>query len=179
MNFQSPQQLEEWLNQHKIDTSQWGKGTTKRITDLWHELACGDSELTPEPPLRKVQVVTLHVYQDDRQLIEVVQTFHDGRKRVRNRPPSEKMKRGESAKAAALRCLEEEVGCTQKNILSPPQLLKTESSHIDSPSYPTLPSQFTVSTCSVHVVGLPTNNFSTENRADNDPVRLTEWCWSM
>lgn len=178
MNFQSPQQLEEWLSNHKIDTSHWGSGTAKRVTDLWHELASGDSELLQEPPLRKVQVVTLHVYQNDRQLIEAVQTFHDGRKRVRNRPPSEKIKRGETAKAAALRCLQEEVGCTTKNILSPPHLLKTESTHSDSPSYPTLPSQFTVTLVSVHVIGLPTDDFSTENRAENDPVRSTEWCWT-
>lgn len=193
MNFRNPQQLGDWLSENKIDTSQWGIGTAKSIANLWHEVMSGDSELSHEPLVRKVQVATLHVYQNvsqkdpyqqdgpskNRQLIEAVQTFDDGRKRARNRPPSEKIKRGETAQAAALRCLHEEVGCTQENILSAPRLLQTETIHRDSPSYPTLASEFTIHTLEVNVIGLPSDNFSTTNLADDDPVCLIEWCWRV
>lgn len=177
MNFQSPQLLGDWLHNNAIDTSQWGSGTTKSIANLWQELASGDSKLTPEPPLRKVQVATLFVFQNQRQLIEAVQTFDDGRTRLRNRPPSEKMKRGESAESAALRCLREEVGCTSKNILTPPRLLKTETIRRDSPSYPSLASEFTIHTLEVGVIGLPSEDFSTQNQAVDDPIRVISWCW--
>lgn len=177
MNFQSPQHLGDWLRNNDIDTSLWGRGSAKSVADLWQELVSGDCEIALHPLLRKVQVATLYILQNDHQLIESVQTFADGRKRFRNRPPSEKMKKGETAETAVYRCLQEEIGCTPENIRSDPHLLKTEIILRESPSYPSLASEFTIHTFEVWVVDLPSGSFTTENQAEDDPVRTIGWCW--
>lgn len=177
MAFENPRQLTNWLAQQKIDTTQWGQGTAKSIDDLWHELNGGDSQLDESPLLRRVNVVTLLAYQNDWQLIEAVQTFADGRQRFPNRAPSEKVMLGESPSSAAVRCLQEEVGATRRNLLSPPSHLKTEQVRSTSPSYPTLPTEFTFYTFRVELTGLPNHNFVTHNQATNDPVRSIRWTW--
>lgn len=177
MNFEDPQQLKEWLHRRAIDTSQWGCGAAKTVTNLWQELVTGDSELQLDPPLRKVRVVSVLVYQNDQQLIEAIQTFDDGRTRHPNRAPSEKMKPGETPEAAALRCLYEEASCTIDNVLTPPQLIKVETIYRDSPSYPTLQSEFVFHTLELSVQGLPTADFVTTNLATDDPIRAIHWSW--
>lgn len=177
MRFSDPQQLAVWLTHHDVDIAQWGQGTAKSVVDLWNELVCGDSRLDDNPLLRRVSVATLLAYQDGWQLIEATQTFEDGRQRCRNRAPSEKMMLNESPQSAAIRCLQEEVGATSNNILSPPTLVKTETVRSDSPSYPTLLTEFTFYTLRVELQGLPTIDFVTHNQATNDPVKSIGWTW--
>ena len=52
------------------------------------------TQLVDQPVLRVVQAVTVVIRQEDKILIETEQVFKDGRRRVRNQPPSEKMKLG-------------------------------------------------------------------------------------
>ncbi|MEZ4656071.1 MAG: NUDIX domain-containing protein [Caldilineaceae bacterium] len=103
----------------------------------------------------------------------------NGQVRRRNTFPAEKMRPGEDALTAARRCLDEELHIDESAFLSEPVLVQTQTHRLDSPSYPGLPSCFTIHTVEIHVDGLPTGEFSTLNRAfaKGDPVRVHHWRW--
>lgn len=177
MKFSSPEELAAWLQHHQIDTRHWGTGNAKSVADLWREVQAGESHFEDGHALRRVHVASLVVIQDDKQLIEALQVFHDGRKRVSDRAPSEKLKLGETAQAAARRCLWEEIGCSEENVVSPPILIRTEEQLLDSPSYPGLTSRFKLHLVRCAVRGLPAEEFVTRNRAQDDPVASLHWRW--
>ena len=177
MNFSSPYHLMVWLTTNGIELSHWGSGTAKSVVDLWHEVQAGESYLQSAPLLRRVEVASLSIVQNGFQLFEAIQYFHDGRERYPNRAPSEKMKRGETPIDAAMRCLAEEIGCTFANILDPPKLIQTKEDQLDSPSYPGLPSLFTLHTLICTVQALPNIDFVTTNQAEGDPVASIRWRW--
>ena len=172
-------QLQHFLTTHNIDTSHWGTQNFKTITDLFHELQNGDIQLQSDPPLRVVRVVRVIVRQNDHILVEQEQLFRDGRTRVRNQPPSEKLQRDESPRDGARRCLVEELQVTpqQIEILNGAPLIQEQIT--DSHSYPGLQSHYILYTLQARVTGLPTDAFSTRNSAteSGDPVVETHWHW--
>ncbi len=172
-------QLRTWLHAHAIDTSAWGQGAAKALLDLWRELHQGESTLQADPPLRRVQVVEVHVTNGGRRLIERAQHFADGRVRTRNRPPSEKMHPLEEPLAAARRCLVEELAVPPAAITFPAQQITARTVRSESDSYPNLISEYTFYTVRAHVTGLPTTPFITPNAAHaaGDPVVAHQWEW--
>ena len=173
------QQLLEWLKTHGIDTNIWGQGDAKSVTDLWQELQHGESTLQADPPLRRVQVVEVHITNGDHRLIERAQHFADGRIRARNRPPSEKMHPAEAPLNAAQRCLVEELALTPAAIHFPTQQISMRTIRDNSGSYPNLTTEYTFYTVYAHVDGLPTTSFTTPNAAygDGDPIIAHQWDW--
>lgn len=177
--FESPEALSKWLESGGIDTSSWGRDGRKAVADLWIELQEGDAALSGPPPLRSVTVVEVQVTRDGQQLIELAQELTGGQKRRRLRPPSEKVKAGESAIDAAARCLQEEVGLAAAEYTVAQVPLRISESAADSPSYPGLLTRYTVVTVSVTAAGLPAEPFWVDNSAagHGDPVLRHRWGW--
>ncbi|MEZ4711424.1 MAG: hypothetical protein R3A44_29795 [Caldilineaceae bacterium] len=171
--------MENWLLAHNINTTKWGRANAKAVADLWQELALGESRLQAAPVMRLVNVVNLLVHQNGCVLREAGQELGNGQIRRRDVPPAEKMRPDEGALTAALRCLDEELHVDESAFLSEPIVVQTQTHRLDSPSYPGLPSCFTIHTVEVHVRGLPPGEFSTLNRAfaKGDPVRVHHWRW--
>ena len=93
---------------------QWGVAVgTKRIANLWQEVMEGEIQLVDShPPLRSVRVVSVKIRhaKTGKLLLEAAQEMADGAMRTRNRPLSEKMKRGENPLEACVRGIQEELG---------------------------------------------------------------------
>jgi len=179
MNDMTLSQLYEWLGEQDVDTSQWGDAGAKAVVDLWNELQHGESTLHTDPPLRRVHVVEVLVRDGDQLLIEREQHFSDGRVRMRNRPPSEKMLPDEQPEAAALRCLREELGVEPAAISFALQEITKRTVRMDSGSYPNLCSEYHFYTVAASVDGLPHTTFTTANaaHAEGDPIVAHQWAW--
>lgn len=175
----TPQHLAAWLHARHIDTTMWGCGGAKSVTDLWHELQHGESTLTDDPPLRCLQVVEVIIRRDYHLLVETEQHFADGRIRLRNRPPSEKMQPSESPETAACRCIQEELAIAPEMITFPEQTIASRIEHDESASYPNLPSEYIFHRVEVQVTDLPNTPFLTPNAAhsDGDPIIAHRWAW--
>jgi hypothetical protein len=185
-SFTTTTQLNQWLHQHSIDTTAWGRGSAKTVADLWTEFLQGESTFYPEPPLRHVGVVELQIRQGIYTLIEASQTLRDGRTRQRGQLPAEKIKQGETPFTTALRCLGEELQITDRKQLrfaheAPEQTLTTRQFTAESGSYPGLTTLFTIYTLPLEITGLPTTAFATTNAAasEGDPVAIHHWQWVL
>ncbi len=172
-------ELAAWLATNGIDTAQWGAAGTKRIADLGQEISRGESVLTTDPPTRNVTLVQVILRRGDEVLLELAQEMRDGQVRHRQQPPSEKLIAGEEALSAAGRCLLEEVGLTADQVTrlalsGPPHV-----SEVDSPSYPGLPTRYTVYRVEATADGLPDDDFWHDNHGagDSDPVLRHQWGW--
>lgn len=174
--FHSPDELGAWLVASGIDVSQWGGGGSKTVDDLWREYLGGESTFDDDPPSRLVEVAQLIIKRGDAALIELEQVFADGRRRTRMRPPSEKLLRGETPRAAALRCLQEELGLSTAGAAIEGDGETTELI-AGSPSYPGLPTRYVFHTFEVTDTGLPDGDFYRENSAPGDPIRRHLWGW--
>jgi hypothetical protein len=171
MTFLSEDDLQRWLDRHGIDTSAW----TKSVADLWKEYSSGEAVLTDDPPQRATSVVRVIIRDNGKVLFEMDQTFPDGRRRPRNAVLSEKMKPGETVKQAALRGVHEELG-----IAVPAENARAVETPVEvrrdvSPSYPGLPSRYTIYDCEVDVPGLPREPFTTTETGD--AIRIHHWEW--
>ncbi|HSM55488.1 MAG TPA: NUDIX hydrolase [Candidatus Sulfomarinibacteraceae bacterium] len=177
--FDSPQELREWLRAHDIDFSAWGQDSAKTVEHLWAEISEGETRIELEPPRRVVNVVRLHIRRGSRLLIEAHQDFYGGQRRARGRPPSEKMKPGESYRDAALRCLKEELGVPQQDVLLLEDTYRRKTRQANSGSYPGLCTHYTFHILQAEVRGLPRNDFSTieHNPGGSDPVHKHYWVW--
>ncbi|MCB0186519.1 MAG: NUDIX hydrolase [Caldilineaceae bacterium] len=177
--YPTPDALAVWLHSQGVDTTPWGQGTAKSIHDLWHELQQGESSLRADPPLRCVQVVEVYIIAGTTLLVETAQHFADGRIRTRNRPPSEKLQPGEEPKAAALRCLQEELAVVPARVTISSQPISVRTIRDQSESYPNLTSEYTFYTVHVAVADLPTTAFTTPNlaHAAGDPIVAHRWAW--
>ncbi|HEX6383033.1 MAG TPA: NUDIX domain-containing protein [Anaerolineae bacterium] len=178
-DIDSVKALEKWLAQRGIDTSGWGTGGTKSVINLWNELQEGDVALQDTPPLRVVHVVQVIIRRQNSILIEAMQEFGDGSRRYRNQPPSEKVKTGEDYLDAALRCLREELGVDERDVVFNLSSYKQVQVQADSPSYPGLPTQYTFHLIEAAVKGLPEANFWHDNATygEGDPVKRHYWVW--
>ncbi|MEW2401515.1 NUDIX domain-containing protein [Streptomyces sp. NPDC046862] len=172
-------ELQDWLRSNGIPYESWGVGAVKSVRNLWDEITAGEAVLSGDPPLRRVSVVSVRVVVDGRQLTEVGQQMATGAVRKRNSPPTEKMKPGETATAAALRCLAEELGVRATDVVLDPRSLSVTVEKLASPSYPGLPGEYRLHTVHAQVSGLPETAFTTaESPGDGDPVISTHhWEW--
>jgi len=172
--------LHRWLAEKDIDTHKWGQRGAKRVVDLWQELTGGDARLQDDPPRRQVEVVQVIIRRGDQVLVEAVQELGDGQQRIRQRPPSEKLKPGEPYAAAALRCLQEELGVAPGQVSLREETYRCLQTTADSPSYPGLPTLYTMHTLEAVVEGLPPEAFWRDNEAyegGGDPVKRHLWDW--
>lgn len=177
--FSTVEELRQWLLRREIDLSAWDRGEAKSISDLWSEIVRGESELRDEPPRRQVEVVRVIIRRDGDTLIEARQELRGGRQRARGRPPSEKMKPGESYEETALRCLEEELGVAPQEARILPETYRRKTWEGYSSSYPGLCTQYTFHIVRAEVEGLPPNNFSTVEKTPGpgEPVARHHWIW--
>jgi ADP-ribose pyrophosphatase YjhB (NUDIX family) len=169
-----------WLEERGIDTRSWRPPGAKQVGELWREIAEGEATIQDTPPLRLVNVVQLIIRRGDFILVEAEQELGNGGKRWRNRPPSEKMKAGESVTDAALRCLREELGVDMERVTLLGDTLTQSEQVAESPSYPGLPTQYTFHSLEAEVDGLPDVDFWRVNSAffkGGDPVRRHRWAW--
>lgn len=173
--------LASWLAASGIDVTAWGQGTTKSVANLWDEFVKGEMSLQNSPPLRIVQVVQVIIRQGDRILIEAGQEFGDHRQRARHHPPSEKLESGETHQAAALRCLEEELGVQPQAVQLIHATYRQRQTETDSLSYPGLKSRYQFHIIEARVEGLPSIPFWTTETDTNltDPVKKHYWTWEM
>ncbi len=176
--FESVTALTKWLHENGVDTARWGDAGSKTPTSLWQELQQGDCTLQDDPPMRIVRVVQVIIRQAGKVLVEIEQELSDGRIRQRHIFPAEKMKPNETPKAAAQRCLQEELGDAHVQTISSVEGGERQEEFV-SPSYPGLQTQYHFFEVEMHVTGLSTSDFWTENitPTDNDPVRRHHWAW--
>ena len=179
MAIKDEQALTALLRRQGIDTTLWGVNSSKRVADLWQEMVLGETELQHDPLLRVVSVVQVLILRGDRVLLEVEQTFQDGRVRQRHQPPSDKMKPGEAVEVAALRCLAEELSIAAARVQLRGHSYQQTEEIKESPSYPGLKSCYRMHTITADVAGLPETDFWTEETATNsqDPIQHHHWAW--
>jgi len=174
--FQSEGELAGWLAEAGVATAGWGRAGAKQPGDLWAEYRNGESRFVDDPPARLIAVAQVVLRRGDTVLLELAQEFADSRRRVRLRPPSEKMKPGESPRAAALRCLAEELGLGEGEVtLSEEGQVSEEEA--DSPSYPGLTTRYRFHVFAATAAALPDADFARDNHAADDPIRRHYWGW--
>ena len=169
----SPAELEQWLRQQGVDPGRWPKS----VAHLWAEIAAGESQLQANPPLRLVQVVQIIIRCGHKQLIEVQQQFDDETTRQRVTPLAEKIKGGEDYLVAAGRGLAEELGLTPDQYQLLPHTYHQKIVQSDSPSFPGLPTCYTIHLVEAHAPTLPATDFCTAEGATDDPVSQHFWAW--
>lgn len=171
--------LQLWLIQQGIDPTSWGIDGAKTVHDLWDELQNGDIKLHSDPALREVALVQVFIRRGEQVLLEVAQEFDSGQLRWRNIPPSEKMRGEEDYREAAVRGLQEEIGIAPERICFVADSYQQFQRNSISPSYPGLPTRYTVHHIEAKVETLPEADFWWENEAHGtgDPVRRHRWGW--
>ena len=179
VTFPDKASLEIWLTRNGVDISAWGTGSSKTLTDLWHELNAGEIILHEYPPLRVVNVVQVIIRRNGTILVETEQVLRNGRKRRRNQPPAEKFKPGETYHEAALRCLQEKIGIAARLITIHPNTHRQVKTYAHSFSYPGLPSLYNVNIVEADVQELPIVDFWRDNQSftSGDPVEKHCWGW--
>jgi hypothetical protein len=173
----SLEELQDWLRSNGIPYEAWGIGAVKSVRNLWDEITSGEATLSDDPPLRRVSVVSVRIRVNGKQLTEVGQLMATGAVRKRNSPPTEKMKPGETALAAALRCLAEELGVREEDAVIDPEPLPVAVERVDSPSYPGLPSEYRLHTIDARVSGLPETGFTTEEASAGGGAVISTHYW--
>jgi len=177
--LQSLEQLKDWLVSRGIDLSRWGCGQAKTVESLWDELVNGEMLIQDNPTLRIGHVVQIIIRRDQKILIESEQVFDDKRIRTRNYPPSEKMRKDETYREAAIRCLQEELGLDPEDIEIIDSTYRQTQKELESPSYPGLQTRYLFHIVEARVNGLPDTDFWTDESAQNqkDPIRRHHWTW--
>ena len=142
--------LKEILIGNSIDTSMWGNGAVKSVSDLLLEINKKEIELVEEDGVlfRNTQVALIRIFykqgNDTLVLKEKYQEFSNGKKRIRKKEElvsvSEKMPIGERPQESFARALSEELGITTPYTIN---LVKTISKIKESPSYPNLKTKYT------------------------------------
>jgi 8-oxo-dGTP pyrophosphatase MutT (NUDIX family) len=177
--FENARQLESWLRSQRIDVDAWGRGGSKTVATLWAELQRGESELQEAPIRRLVSVVRVIIRRGNRVLVEVAQELDDGRRRYRLQAPSEKLRPGEKPAAAAIRCLEEELGVAARDVRLDRGSTRQWQRERQSVSYPGLCTSYRFFSVEANVRGLPDRPFSTREKepGPGEPVHRHFWEW--
>ncbi len=179
--FPTVADLEIWLLQRGIDTSQWGKNGAKTVDHFWQELQKGDCALRKDPLLRLVTVAQVIIRRGNRLLVEAAQEFGDGTVRERGIPPAEKLLPNEDVTAGMLRCLQEELNISPKQTTLFPATHRQVVRDIPSSSYPGLPTRYVIHRMDAAVPELPDDSFWRDNLAfgPGDPIRRQQWAWVL
>ena len=158
------------LQQHGLDLSEWSKGRNKGVVELWLELQRGEMQLRLDANgqlTRCLNVVTVRVSRpgcSNEHLIETLQIWPDGKERKRGRMLSETLLQNESPIDGAWRGITEELGALAPacNVEMDETSLKTWRETLESPSYPTLRSEYTLHNLHACISDLPDTSFETE-----------------
>lgn len=188
LTFEDEDELSRFLTAHGVDTSGWGSGQAKRVSDLSKEIKSFETRLIVGSDgkvarhLRVVKVAVRDPEIPERVLVEATQILPDGRERRRNILLCEKAMGEEDWQVAAIRGIEEELGSILGKVKDKSvKLLKdTFTEHIvqsDSQSYPTLPTFYTYITVDANVTGLPRDSFETIEPRGDDTFLVSKWEW--
>lgn len=191
---ETAEELAWWLSRADVDTLDWGTGSLKSVEDLWREIEDEDctAQLIDGKCVRVVSIVKVVVraaqaahlgsscaIAEERSsashLVKVREKMSDGRVRSRNTLPTSKIKRDDSPLIAAQRALCEEFGTLlrvdeQARLLEDSLLSWYE--FVDSPSFPTLITQYRISQVVAVVGGLPPGQFTT-----TEGLKEHTWQW--
>jgi len=172
-------ELANYLASNHIDTSKWGQGEAKKVSDLWTEIEKGETQISENPVQRITTLCQVMIRNGEKILVETLQLFADGRVRVRNKPPAEKMLKDESWETAAVRGLVEELGATPDQIHIDRQSYMLKEKVQDSQSYPGLETRYVIHQVEAQVDRLPNSAFWTLEDVANaaDAVRTHCWDW--
>jgi len=140
--------LKSLLNLFGVNVDLWGKGEFKGLDDFLEEIERGESYLKIDENgiSRTVEIVKLFVCDEDHTergfLLELKQVLPDGRVRERMQYPSEKVKSGETPKAAAMRGVKEELHISSNGyrLFGTPLTIE----NMVSRSYPNLPCSYVI-----------------------------------
>jgi len=176
------------LTSQGVDVSCWGIGRSKGIAELWSEVQCGEAELRLDSSgrvCRCLSVVKVCVRRPEaphEHLVEALQIFPDGRRRKRGMMLSETLYRHETPLDGAARGLLEELGtvASAARVYLASSSLRTWQEALESPSYPTLRSVYTLHQLDAVVRGLPAVAFATEEggHADSSQDSMVHvWAW--
>eukprot|EP00322_Chrysochromulina_rotalis_P024594 CAMPEP_0115831712 /NCGR_PEP_ID=MMETSP0287-20121206/2281_1 /TAXON_ID=412157 /ORGANISM="Chrysochromulina rotalis, Strain UIO044" /LENGTH=363 /DNA_ID=CAMNT_0003285069 /DNA_START=124 /DNA_END=1215 /DNA_ORIENTATION=- len=173
--------LAKWLQLTGVNTSQWGKGSAKSISDLHAEIQGQECslEVIDKRCFRIVSVVKMLIrpieqtpsnyYGPESHLVEYQQKMSDGRVREHNGMPSKKMHDGESPIDAAKRGISEEFGDFIPegaiNVLA--DTLTSWYELVESATYPTLRTQYRLHRVQVDVEGLPSSFLTSEGSKEH------------
>lgn len=143
----SAKQLKSLLKKHDIDYGAWGTGLAKTITDLLKEIRDGESVLRVHRGrlVRQVSHAQANITHGSMRLVETHQVLANGAVRDRgdtDRSVSEKIRKGESPRAAMIRGIREELGLSSfaGNGLTV-STTRTKRSPAGGDSYPNLPAE--------------------------------------
>lgn len=175
------QLLQQKLQNAGINTSKWGTGQAKTLAHLQKEIESGETMLVTKENgeiLRRVVVGGADIYYispdaKTYRLKEEKQIFKDGRERRRDlgNAVSEKMKLDENPKDAMVRGIAEELGVEGEIAL---EETGTDIHLIDSPSYPTLQSEYV--TYKYRVI-LKDQQFNPDGYIENQSDKSTYFIW--
>lgn len=162
--------MQQQLTSQGVDVSRWGIDRNKGIAELWTEVQRGEAELRLDSSgrvCRCLSVVKVCVRRPEapyEHLIEALQIFPDGRRRKRGMMLSETLYRQETPLDGASRGLLEELGtvASAARVDLAASSLRTWQEAVESPSYPTLRSVYTLHQLDAVVRGLPAVAFATE-----------------
>jgi hypothetical protein len=181
MKFSNIDELQAWLTAVDINIAAWGKNGAKSVEALWQEIVAGEAQIETEPPERQVQVAEIVIRRGDQVLIEAAQELADGQIRQRGLLPAEKMRAGEEVETTVQRGLGEELGIASEDVMILADSYQQYQRLQDSPSYPGLPTRYSIHRLAVQVKGLPEGDFWWENAAygQGDPVKRHYWVWEL
>ncbi|GAX84350.1 hypothetical protein CEUSTIGMA_g11772.t1 [Chlamydomonas eustigma] len=181
-NGTTSHQLQSWLESNGVDTSGYGSGLAKTISELFEETGKRESILDLEGgrALRVVRVLSLYVINEKGQvLFEEEQVLPDGRSRFRNVALSEKLIGDEDWRHAVDRAVKEELGSILPSgykitVLEDTYKLLTHQSN--SMSYPNLTTKYIIHRVSANVTDIPQEPFSTHEPRPGGRL-TTKWVW--
>lgn len=177
MLIKSLSHLCRFLSESNIDYSKWGKNEYKSINDLYLEIVNGDC-MIEDGPVRQISISVVNISVDEYILYEKGQMMKSGSYRKRNKLPREKIKVGEGANNAAIRCMKEELGLQRDEY----EILSVAKEPIvyvkESASYPNLKTRYLQYDVIVGTKALPSSDFETNESGDiHDPVMAHYWEW--
>ena len=185
------------MEKYNIDTSKWGTGSAKKITDLYKEILEGETILQDNNGKLERAVVVLYilVVSNGKILIENEQILPDRRIRSRNLPLAEKIKPRESWIDATIRGINEELAILgdssednnikikvtfnkELNITINKESYKyiVPKSGVLSSSYPNLLSYYYYHIVEVNIDGIPATDFLSYEKKENGYM-IAKWKW--
>jgi len=139
--------LTTYLNENKVDISQFGKGQAKTLEDLSKEMLKGECSLIKTPDGRVIRVVApvllkLINNQNGKLLVQAEQTSLDGQTITLNRLPGTKRRANENVFLTARRIVENNLRVNLNHVIFNTDGVEVFEEAADSLAYPGLPTQY-------------------------------------